>query len=122
MYHLLLLLLAASSETAYAQTSNSSTNSYVLPTYDFAPVARQQQVTEHREGYIYGPSLLGNLSFFPTGALGDALVAEELELLFEELEIFQSIIDLEAQEVVTALSKVCDTRLSVYAQANCSGF
>ena len=122
MYRLLPLLLAASYKTVCAQTSNTSTDNYVLPMYDSAPSDRQQQLAEHREGYIYGPSLLGNMSFFPTGSLGDALVAEELDLFFEEGDIFQSIIDLEAQEVITTLAKACDSKLYVYAQANCSDF
>ena len=116
MYARILFLLSAGFGTTLGQVSNSSTwtqpsngttESYVLPMTDPEPTNRQQQLAENKDGYVYGPSLLGNLSFFPTGSLGDALVQAELELFSPEEEIFKSIIELEAQEVINTLSQVC---------------
>ncbi|KAJ9617206.1 hypothetical protein H2200_000927 [Cladophialophora chaetospira] len=106
MYLTTLLLLANIYTTISAQTSNDSSSSYVLPLYDPAPLDRRQRVAKNQQGYLYGESLLGNLSFFPTGQLGDALVAKEASLWTSEAELFESIVHLEAQEVATALLKV----------------
>jgi hypothetical protein len=114
----LLFLLMTASGTTLAQTSNSSTptqasnsatENYALPIYDTAPLERQQQIAANQQGYVYAQSLLGNLSFFLTGKLGDALVATGVELFAQEADIFGSIIETEAQEVIAAVSKVWDT-------------
>jgi hypothetical protein len=115
MYQLQFLLLAAIYGTSWAQLSNSSTpapasnaasESYVLPMDDPAPMQRQQEVAGNQQGFLYSPSLLGNMSQFLTGPLADVLVDAELASFNQDAGIFEDIIKLEADEVVLALSKV----------------
>lgn len=46
--------------------------------FDPNPAKRTAEIQNNRAGYQYGPSLMGNSSFFPTGALGDQLVKNEV--------------------------------------------
>jgi hypothetical protein len=45
-----------------------------LPQYDSNPAARAAAVAAKKAGYLYGPSLIGNASFYPSGTLGNARV------------------------------------------------
>lgn len=40
--------------------------------------ARLEAISIKRQGWLYGPSLLGNASFFPTGSLGTARMQADM--------------------------------------------
>ncbi|KAL8699573.1 MAG: hypothetical protein Q9224_001352 [Gallowayella concinna] len=71
------MALPGSSKVATTATSNLS---YVLPQFDPNPSQRAAEIATDRVGYLYGPSLIGNSSFFPTGTLGDKRVAADVAL------------------------------------------
>ncbi|GAP93054.1 putative manganese lipoxygenase [Rosellinia necatrix] len=52
---------------------------FLLPIEDPDPFSRRREVEYRRAGFLYGPSLLGNSSYFPTGILGDAIVQQHQE-------------------------------------------
>lgn len=45
---------------------------FTLPQYSTNGTARVADIETKRGGWLYGPSIAGNTSFYPTGALGDA--------------------------------------------------
>ncbi|KAL9627743.1 MAG: hypothetical protein Q9164_007506, partial [Protoblastenia rupestris] len=53
----------------------------VLPMMDADPTSRAQSIETKRRGFLYGPSKLGNTSFYPTGPLGDERVQRDLALI-----------------------------------------
>ena len=65
--------------TLSASISKGS-DAFRLPMQDPSPEQRAQQINYHRQGYLYGPSVIGNSSYFPTGPLGDELVARQVAL------------------------------------------
>ncbi|KAE8349446.1 putative arachidonate 5-lipoxygenase [Aspergillus coremiiformis] len=58
---------------------------FALPMFDTRPWERVYEIRLAREGYLYGTPLLGNTSFFPTGVLGDAMVARDRAAWFQDV-------------------------------------
>lgn len=56
------------------------------PVSDVYWADRHKEIRSNREGYLYGPPLLGNTSYFPTGVLGDARVLQDKELWFRDVQ------------------------------------
>ena len=56
----------------------------VLPMYDDDPAARAQAIHETRLGFLYGPSPVGNTSFYPAGPLGNASITSDFNLLSQD--------------------------------------
>jgi hypothetical protein len=50
------------------------TNQTSIPQNDCNATARAQAILVKREGYLHGPSLIGNASFFPTGSLAAVMI------------------------------------------------
>ena len=74
------------------QYPNNTVRQYVLPMFEMDVPARSRQLQAQREGYLYGPPLMGNTSFFPTGKLGDKLVQEEVKPFITEIEQIDALI------------------------------
>ncbi|KAI2602753.1 Lipoxygenase [Hypoxylon sp. NC1633] len=55
---------------------NPPKQSLLLPIEDPDPFSRQMEVEYRQAGFLYGPSLLGNTSHFPTGRLGSSMVQQ----------------------------------------------
>lgn len=85
----------------------SSNAAYVLPQLDPNLLSRQQEVVAGRAGYRYGPSLLGNSSFFPTGPLGDQRVAADVALFTKNATYITLSIEKETPPVEEAVRAVC---------------
>ena len=92
----------------YENTHGGGTKngSYVLPMYDPNPAARAAELARNRAGYQYGPSLIGNSSFFLTGTLGDQLVNSEIALWNQDAAPVRAAIRAEAAPVVGAIQAV----------------
>lgn len=77
-----------------SSSSILSKSGYVLPQFDPNPSERLQEVAVNHAGFLYGPSLIGNSSYFPGGALGRQRVGSDI-VAFQENAAFinQSIHD-----------------------------
>ncbi|KAL8715558.1 MAG: hypothetical protein Q9220_000894 [cf. Caloplaca sp. 1 TL-2023] len=84
--------------------SNTSNSSYSLPQSDLDTVVREAEITADRAGYLYGPSLLGNASFFPTGILGKARTAGDIAIFTKNATFITESILEESQPVVQAVT------------------
>ncbi|KAF7165183.1 hypothetical protein CNMCM5623_009449 [Aspergillus felis] len=94
----------------------SDVDQYTLPMFDIKPWERVYEVRLAREGYLYGPPLLGNTSFFPTGVLGDAMVARDKAAWFRDVEYVSNNVYPEWNKAATALAKAGGIQsLSSYA-------
>ena len=91
---------------AFPQMPNNSVQTYILPMFEKDPTAREEQVAVHREGYLYGPPLMGNSSYFPAGKLGDALVQEQLKTFNPEAEELNNVIEAETKAASAAVAQV----------------
>ena len=68
------------SGTQSTNGSNTSNRTYTIPASDPNPAARAEELARSRAGYLYGPSKIGNSSFFLTGSLGDERVNSDVGL------------------------------------------
>jgi hypothetical protein len=50
-----------------------------LPMNDADRAERAREIETTRSGFLYGPSRLGNTSFYPAGPLGNAVVQADVE-------------------------------------------
>ena len=87
---------------------------YVLPLFDSFWSDRFKEIWTNREGYQYGPPLLGNTSYFPTGALGDAMVLRDKELWMRDVKyVTENVNNKElpkASQALAAVGLLLDTR------------
>lgn len=79
---------------------------FTLPVHDPSPWDRIKEIQWAREGYKYGPSLLGNTSYFPTGAIGDAMAARDEAEWYRDAEYVTNNVYPDIKEAATAIAKV----------------
>ncbi|MCJ1260456.1 hypothetical protein MMC22_000317 [Lobaria immixta] len=60
--------------------------------FDPGPLERSEELKRNQAGYVYGPSLIGNTSYFPTGTLGNELVAKDLAMWEQDAVYIQKAI------------------------------
>ncbi|KAH7397536.1 lipoxygenase [Cadophora sp. MPI-SDFR-AT-0126] len=77
------LLLAITANAFVIKRDNSTVTAASLPQFSNI-TARLEAINIKREGWLYGPSILGNASFFPTGALGTARMQADMALFSVE--------------------------------------
>lgn len=92
-------LLIFAQDTTDVPTSKIFT---VAPTDDGAS-AREEQIALARSEFLYGPSPLGNLSFYPTGPLGNATVTGDVLEFFNEANSFGPLLQVDAQRAVAKI-------------------
>jgi len=78
----------------------------VLPIFDDEPFQRRREIERKQLGYLYGPSLLGNTSWFPTGSLGGAMVQEHEGLWWTDAEWLKNAVRKDAESAASALGRV----------------
>ena len=69
-----------------------------------------QETQVKREGYLYGPSLMGDSAFFPTGVLGNAMVQADYAPFFaDHAPVTQMVIadHQVASASINAVSSIC---------------
>lgn len=81
----------------------------MLPMHDSDPCRRIREIEEKQHGYLYGPSLLGNSSYFPTGPLGDAMVQQHQDKWYSDASWLVDTVSKEAETAAAALEKVIAT-------------
>ena len=83
-------------------------NGFLLPMFDTEVHSRAEEIRFNREGFLYGPSLLGNASVFPTGALGEAMVKRDKQLWFRDVGyVTEKVNNHEWPKAARALAEVC---------------
>jgi len=78
----------------------------VLPIFDSEPLRRRREIERKQEGFLYGTSLLGNTSYFPSGDLGNAMVQRDQEEWYADAEWLKSAVYRDAEKAGQALYKV----------------
>lgn len=86
-------------------------NKFVLPIFDANAAERYNEIQVNREGYQYGRPLLGNTSFFPTGALGDAMVQRDKQLWFQDVQYITDSVMVEWPQSARALAEASSFKL-----------
>ena len=80
---------------------------FVLPVFDINWSERYKEIHANRKGYLYGPPLLGNTSYFPMGVLGDAMVQRDKRLWFRDVQyVTDNVNNKEWPQAVKALAMV----------------
>ena len=79
---------------------------FALPSEDSNPLERAHQIELKRQGYVYGPSLLGNTSYFPTGSLGDAMVQQHVDQWLSDAYWLTTAVEDEFKSASRALNEV----------------
>lgn len=90
-------------EAPFIVTLLNNTLSYVLPMFDKNESSRAEEISNNLVGYLYGPSLLGNLSYYPTGTLGKALVQEDVEYYFLDITVQAASVKNDSTKVLEAI-------------------
>lgn len=83
--------------------------SYSVPTCPQNGTARQQAIAIKRAGYLYGSSLMGNTSYFPSGSLGDAMVERDIAQWTVDYTTMQTLATEDAEGALQALAHVSHT-------------
>ena len=79
---------------------------YSIPQLDPDPSLRAQEVSFNRAGYSYGPPLIGNSSYFPTGTLGSQRVAADVSAFKQNAAFITKAIEAESGAVINKILKV----------------
>ena len=78
----------------------------MLPVFDHKPSDRVDEIKRNRKGYLYGASLIGNTSYFPTGDLGDPMVKEHVDLWYRDAAWVSQKVAEEYQSAAATVSSV----------------
>lgn len=87
-------------------------SSYSLPQLDPNPSQRRGEVALNHAGFLYGPPLIGNSSYFPTGTLGGPRVNEDVAAFLQNAAFITQSIEEERTAVVQKITQV----LNVFVQ------
>lgn len=79
----------------------------VLPFGKANTTARAEAIEVKREGWDYGPSKLGNNSYYPNGTLGDARSMSDQALFLVIQEAIEGIVEGDLETAEVALVSLC---------------
>ena len=79
---------------------------FMLPSEDTDPLLRKREIEERQRGFLYGPSLLGNSSFFPSGVLGGAMVQQHQDQWYNDAAWLTQTVNGEAAAAMASIQKV----------------
>jgi len=105
-------LLAVEAAPQHARSSvnvarqTNGTGQASIPQIDSDPRARAAGVATRRAGFLYGPSLIGEASFFLNGTLGEERVLQDLALWDIDRKAIEADIKADIGLVKTALVNV----------------
>ena len=102
-----LSILGSSLVAAQAPENATQIVPLSLPDTEEEIVARQAEIATARAGFLYGPSPLGNVSYYPDGPLGDARVSQDVFAFFEEAGMYRPLLQLDAQKAIATARAVC---------------
>lgn len=78
----------------------------LLPIEDPDLFPRRMEVMYRQAGFLYGPSLLGNSSYFPTGLLGDVMAKQHQDQWYEDAMWLVDTVHEEEVAVLAAIQQV----------------
>lgn len=109
--------LDGSSSTASPSTNVISTptlgssfpvpTKYTIPSEDEDVLPRQEEIKLKQEQIIYGPSLIGETSFFPSGTLGSAISLRDQSQWAKDAEPLVQTAFAEAEAALADIEAVC---------------
>ena len=79
---------------------------YTLPQFDRNSSQRRDEVASNHAGFLYGPPLIGNSSFFPNGTLGDQRVNADVDAFIQNAAFINQSIEAERGAVVQKVTQV----------------
>ena len=79
---------------------------YALPQFDRNPSQRRDEVASNHAGFLYGPPLIGNSSFFPNGTLGSQRVNADVAAFTQNAAFITQSIEAERGAVVQKVTQV----------------
>lgn len=91
-----------------SSSSILSKSGYVLPQFDPNPSERSQEVAISHAGFLYGPPLIGNSSYFPGGALGAQRVGSDILAFRQNAALITKAIEDESGAVEERIRKVSE--------------
>ena len=94
--------------------SPDNNGSAVLPQCDTHQTQRALGVASRNEGFVYGPSLVGDAAPFPNGTLGNARSAADMKLWTVDRDAMDTAIGKDAALLQQAIELV-STCISCYA-------
>jgi arachidonate 15-lipoxygenase (second type)/8-lipoxygenase (S-type) len=100
------LLLALRAAAAPAITRAISDAPYSLPMTNSNATVRAVAILDKREGFLYGPSICGNVSYWPTGSLGNSTTESDFTTFTVDSQYIQAAIKVDettAAETITAV-------------------
>ena len=100
-----------------SSSSIFSKSGYVLPQFDPNPLERSQEVAINHAGFLYGPPLIGNSSYFPGGALGNQRVHSDIVAFLENSAFINQSIHDESGAVKDRITKVSGMYPATFLQA-----
>lgn len=77
---------------------------FTVPAETKVPSVRAREVERKRQGYLYGPSLIGNTSYFPMGFMGDAMVQQHVDEWLQDAAWVTGVVEEEAEFALAALN------------------
>lgn len=97
---------ASNPSKADARQVTSDTTSATIPQDDPDPEKRATGVAARNEGFVYGPSLIGEAAFFPNGTLGNARTAADMELWGVDREEIDKRVGADVEAIQVAIGSV----------------
>lgn len=91
---------------------------FTLPTEDNSPSMRVLEIQQKRHGYLYGPSLLGNTSYFPSGVSGQAMVQQHMDEWLQDASWLTNVVEEEENAAAATLKKASSIHLFLSSCAN----
>ena len=105
--HMLLGVLFAFPGVLSQSTATPSIVPFTIPSTNDDVAARELQIEQTRAAFLYGHSPLGNVSFYPSGSLGNAVVARDTAAFFQEASSYAPLLQIDARAATAAVLAVC---------------
>lgn len=84
-----------------------STELFSLPMGHVDIIGRSNAIVDKRERFLYGPSICGNVSYWPAGSLGNLTTESDLARFMVDSQYSQAAVNLD-ETVAGALIAVCE--------------
>lgn len=86
--------------------SVNDTSPACLPQHDDDTQSRVDEVAAKQEGFVYGPSLIGQAAAFPNGTLGNARAQSDMDLWNVDREEIDSAVAKDVEIIQKAIAAV----------------
>jgi hypothetical protein len=116
---LLALQAAAPSKTSPPNiplhaASSTVTSLFSLPIDHTDAIERSSAIQVKREGFLYGESICGNVSYWPTGFLGNSTTARDLARFLVDSQHSRTAMSIDENVALTAVRSICNMKSNIY--------